>query len=216
MEAGDEFYWDADAQEYVDANGKPVSDDDLRKWILLLLLLIRDNVDKLTERLTAGTLTLEEWAAAIEQELAHLHTALAIVANGGLAQMDGGKWERLATRLDFEITKFRNFVLQIEEGTLSAAQIRARIRLYVNAGWKTFANTVREREIEAGINDEERRVLGGSNHCAVCPEIAGVWAPIGTLLPLGDTPCNVNCLCHFEFRNTASGEQDVDLGIAAD
>lgn len=86
-------------------------------------------------------------------------------------------------------------------------QIVARAKLYAQAARGTY-EAVRGRAAAMVGYNEERRVLAAAEHCARsggtpgCPELAGRWAPIGTLPRIGAATCRSHCRCRFEYRRT--------------
>ena len=85
-----------------------------------------------------------------------------------------------------------------------AGRIIARAKQYAQAARGTY-EAVRGRVAELAGYDEEMRVLHGSDHCDEsdrpgCPQLAGHWAPIGTLPRIGAATCRRHCRCSFRFR----------------
>lgn len=89
-----------------------------------------------------------------------------------------------------------------------AGRIIARVKQYAQAARGTY-ETVRGRVAELAGYTEEMRVLHGNDHCEAsddrpgCPQLAGRWAPIGTLPRIGAATCRRHCRCTFRFRRTA-------------
>lgn len=88
-----------------------------------------------------------------------------------------------------------------------AGRLVARAKLYAQAARGTY-EAVRGRAAQLVGYTEERRVLAAAEHCARsagtpgCPELAGRWAPIGTLPRIGAATCRSHCRCRFEYRRT--------------
>jgi hypothetical protein len=96
------------------------------------------------------------------------------------------------------------FVEQILSGRLTRRAIKARVALYGSATWQIAMNAVRSTAIRSGEFTEEARVLGrGEDHCQPCIDWSldrVGWQPLGSLPPLGESDCLMNCRCHWRFR----------------
>jgi hypothetical protein len=74
------------------------------------------------------------------------------------------------------------------------------MNLYRESGYAALERFERREKINDGYT-EEIRILGAADHCRSCLEYAGMgWQPIGTLPEIGDSECNMNCKCEFEYR----------------
>lgn len=90
-------------------------------------------------------------------------------------------------------------------------RIVTRAELYARAIWGVGVNALRDkilgRVADGGLADdyqinEERRVLGHSEHCPECPDLAAEgWQVLGSLPDIGDTICMAFCHCSFEYRH---------------
>lgn len=101
----------------------------------------------------------------------------------------------------------RNFQSEVRSGAQPPdGTLVARAGQYGRAAWSVGQNTARGvAGVRGGV--EERRILGAEDglNCDECPELAALgWVPFGTLPNLGETPCRMNCRCHFEVKD-ASG-----------
>ena len=86
-------------------------------------------------------------------------------------------------------------------------EFAARAEMYGASVWPAGNNALLRRARGAEIFDEEKRThVGPDRPCDVCVEQEDRgWSPIGTLKPIGDSPCLTSCHCHFSFRNSADG-----------
>src|SRR5437870_11181234 len=148
--------WDAAARRFIDADGKTVERTELRQWIQIVLGRSGSYLNDATTKMLEESLSHEDWALLWVRELKNLHTALAVVANGGRAQMDESRWGALGSKLKFELSHFRdNVYYAYERGDVSADQLAAKAETYAGDGWKTYQNTFSTDESEAGHYDRE-------------------------------------------------------------
>jgi hypothetical protein len=159
-------------------------------------------IEQLTAEYTSGQISIAEWQLGIAYEIKLGHTALTVLANGGVGQMDTAAYGKLGSVLKEKYEYLRDFWLQVERGELSDAEIAVRAQLYSLAGYSTYANAVRALNIKSGEFTEERRVDAGDDSvCDGCAaESAKKWQPIGTLKEIGDCNCMVRCRCGFDYR----------------
>lgn len=195
------WWWNKEKRRYVNrATGEELSRAELRQYVLATLETARDQISDAGGDYNDGDISLTEWQLRVADTVKNLYTALAILAAGGVEQVTPDLLARLALRTGPQYRYLRQFALDIERGDVSPAQLISRSTLYAMAGWSTFENVLRDLEIEAGMAEEMRVLEPGAAHCADCPPIAGFWAPIGSLPDIGDSACQVNCLCEFQYR----------------
>ncbi len=86
----------------------------------------------------------------------------------------------------------------------TAKQFVARAEQYGDAPWGAAQEVNRKRLIRMGDYIEERRIHGKlkDDMCEVCSKaVADGWQPIGTLPRIGDSPCQGNCHCYFQYAD---------------
>ena len=107
----------------------------------------------------------------------------------------------LGSKLKFQYERLAQFGRDVENGTVAKdARMIARAKMYANASISTYENAQRRREKKAG-QSEERSLLHEAEHCESCQEEADKgWVEIGTLIPVGERTCLVNCKCSMEYR----------------
>jgi hypothetical protein len=104
---------------------------------------------------------------------------------------------------------------------VSAAQLLNRSTMYADALYSTHENAILQRERRAGVIEARRILDPEANHCLPdpkrnmrsCPELAEDsegnqldWARIEDVVPIGETPCAVNCRCSIEYRRETAAE----------
>lgn len=198
-----EFSYDARTQRYRnDTSGRFVAWREVRAQVDRVIDSGANRMQALTERLVRGELTVADWMRAMGGEIKTQHLLAAVTARGGWEQMSPSDFGRLGAKLRNEYGYLRRFAEQIARGEIPLdGRVVARSRLYAHAARVEYEQIRRE----AGIYTHERRVLHASESCEDCVEYAARgWRPIGTLPPIGDSRCGVNCRCTFEFKNLSA------------
>lgn len=198
-----EFTWDERIQRYRDvSSGRFVARAEVNAALGRVTDAIADNVRVLAEQLVNGVIGPAEFGIAMAEELKVAHLCAAAVANGGWDRMDQSAWGRVGNVLKNEYSHLRNWVAQIQLGEAPLdGRALVRASMYALQPFATYQSEVRLNHIESGEFTEERRVLDSDNPCVDCISYAADgWQPIGTLPSIGDSQCDGNCRCYFEFR----------------
>jgi hypothetical protein len=136
------------------------------------------------------------------QFIRELFTA-GVLAVAGPDPISHAQQEALDRNVDIQLEYLEDFRRRVvsEQRPLGPAFV-ANAAQYGAATWGNVLEVHRQGIIAVGAKTEEQRVLGQvERHCEVCPGLAdGRWHKIGTLPAIGDTPCRVNCDCHFTYR----------------
>jgi hypothetical protein len=169
-----------------------------------------DLIKEATRNLIAGNIDLAQWQAIMMDAIKSGHITAAALAAGGYAELLYGiemhentivPQAAIVRNTETEVKRqygfLAGFLAVLAAGTFIRAVSRA--ILYPNAARGWFHQVERFSKQLQGY-EEERRVLGIAEHCDDCPKLAGFWAPIGTLPPLGDSECTTHCKCHFRYR----------------
>jgi hypothetical protein len=160
---------------------------------------VGSNIELLTDRFIDGKIDLETWQRGMAREIKDAHVVSAMLGRGGRDQMTQADWGRLGARLREQYRYLNRFAREIANGQLSPAQIRARAAMYARSARTSYFDGLTSAKREAGF-EEEQRVLGVAEHCDDCPPLAGYWAPIGSLPPIGESQCLTNCRCSKKYR----------------
>lgn len=168
--------------------------------------VVKPNIERITERLTNGNINVSQWQAQMQREIKDAHILSVQAGRGGKAVTTQADYGRQGGRLNFEYRRLDLFAAEIasKHGTdqeLTAKQIMARSQLYSRGSRTAYYDGLNAAKEGAGFN-EERRVLGATDHCQVCRDFeAEGWMPIGHF-PSPGTQCEGrhNCGCDKEFR----------------
>lgn len=208
--AGAAWLWSVSKRQYVYAStGRVVPQATIERWLEKAIAHAKSNLRTIGEDLIEGRINRAEWAIRAGAELKNMHRALAMLANGGKAQMTNARWGRLGGKLQRQFAYFNRFAAQVD--ALSAEELQAmhdkflrRLEMYAGAGRNTYWHAARALAQELG-GLMERNVLGASiQSCEGClAEEARGWVQAGELSSPGDRECGSNCNCDIEFKEVA-------------
>jgi len=158
---------------------------------------------ELAEELRSGAITVSQWETSMRDFLRSEYETALILAKGGRENVTFSDWGYEGSLLKKQYQYLSNFAKEISANPTAwmSGRLDARMNMYGNSAYGALEDFQR-REAEAQGYDEEIRHLTPAEHCPDCLDAAEHWEPIGTLPPIGDSVCLVNCKCVFEFRKT--------------
>lgn len=196
------YRWNAGAGRYVDvATGRFIPKQAEVRALDERIKAGIDQVQAVTAGMTRGVVTVAEWQTAVAVELRRMHTQAAALGRGGWQQMTPRDWGHVGRALRDEYAYLRGFAEALASGTLSEAQINARVSQYVNGIWSRYWRGETSAMQGAGMT-EERRILTPAEHCKDCEGYAAQgWQPLGSLPEPGEgSVCGHNCRCIKVYR----------------
>lgn len=203
------FQWSISRQVYLySTTGNVVPRDLIRGWQEAAVSKAAQNLEAIAKLRQAEQINNAEWVIRSGEELKNLHRALAMVAQGGRAQMTAEAWGYVGGILRREFGLLNTFATALdnipEDATLTDEFVR-RARSYAAAAYATYENSILNRERGNGANEWEKRNLElGASHCATCiSESDKNEQPVGSLKRIGDSECNAGCRCWFTFGKWA-------------
>lgn len=183
-------------------DGKPIPPASIRKMVLATIERAKKRMRGIAAQLVNGTINRPAWFLASRNEVKQMHTALAMVAQGGRAQMNAGSWGRAGQMIRSEINYLRGFERDIANGVRSEVQILADAIKYSDAGYKLYSNMVLTRERELGTGYARRVLDESAAHCEDCPELATEeFVPITEVAEIGASSCGSFCRCDLEYAD---------------
>jgi hypothetical protein len=134
------------------------------------------------------------------QELKDGYINSYVPGRGGIQNMTQRDWGIVGRIIRDKYEYVRNFMADIQAGTLSEAQLIERWQLYYNNMVQGYWAGDMEANRAAG-KTEMRRTLNSKVPCGECQNYAGYWDKIGNIpLPTERCACKANCLCTVEYR----------------
>jgi len=114
----------------------PINDKSKSNLIQIRTNIFNDSAEVLAEQVYTGEITIGAWEESMKQAIRGLHTSVAAIAKGGWDNMSFSEWGRLGTPLRNQYKYLHGFAETIfaKKDTISLNAIKARARLYGNAG----------------------------------------------------------------------------------
>ena len=200
------YTWEPKMLRYRDSStGRFVPRERIFAELNKVIALSDRRILSLAHAFQRGDLSLRAFKAGMRDEVKALHVATAVVANGGVRQMDAGKWGEVGARLRREFSFLNDFASELASGRLarSSGRVRSRARAYVANARISFWQTTIRRLKETGRSFQVRRRMGGvlTEHCRGCRrEARRGWVSVDALAPIGSQECRWFCRCYLEIR----------------
>lgn len=143
-------------------------------------------------------------------ELRRLHLQNSALGAGGFERLGPREYGRTGQLLRGDYERLTNLARGIADGTVSLPQALNRVHGYVGTARSNYLHAERDAAHQAatlrGVQLQERRRLGPSEHCADCVRYAGQgWQPLGTLpVPGEGSVCSRNCRCSLERQEVTA------------
>ena len=129
-----EWTWDGD--RYRDLTGRSIDADQVREWALESIRKSSDAVAELARLLAEGKLSQDDWQRLMQDEIKDKYIALFLLGLGGLALFGTEDIALLVGLLSGQFEYLARFAAEVDG--LSAAQIEARARMYVESAWQSY------------------------------------------------------------------------------
>lgn len=198
------YTFDVAAQRYRLPNGRFLNVGAALRSLEKDLARLTERTDQLADDYRAGRISLDDWRFQMMDTIKHVQMGSATLAKGGRQRMGPEDNGRVGQLIREQYGFLEQWVRDIQSGEAPIdGRLTSRARLYVAAGRPTYV-AVQRVEAEADGFTEERSVAKEGEHCDLClAEEAKDWQPIGTLVPIGERTCLVNCKCTMEYRKGA-------------
>lgn len=150
-----------------------------------------------------GRINLDSLRTRTQEIIRRGALAATVVGVGGVGNVTENTLVAVQRQLSSQFSFLDGFISELSTRELTQRD-RARILQYGNSA-HTIAQTARRQfsiDIYGDGELEERRFLGGAEHCEDCVALAAEgWVPFGTLPPIGEgTVCRENCHCTIVVR----------------
>ncbi len=156
---------------------------------------------RLTNMLSSGDITLDQWQQSVREALKLAHVQAAIIGNGGKDNMQSADWGRIGQRLRAEYRYLEGFARDLLAGSISAPMALARIGMYSQAVRGSYWEGSAIRQERQGYSLMRRILDPQAKHCDDCLRFAGRGVvPIGSLpMPGQRCACMSNCKCRVQY-----------------
>ena len=182
------WFWNEAAKRYQWRNGSArfLSHETVMGYVTESLATAGSAMDLLAEYVAEGLLSVGDWRMLVRQELKKEYIRQYLLGRGGLGQMAYADWGSIGGMLKEQYRWLDGFLDEVAAGRLSEAQIRSRLRMYVNSARQAFERA------------RTRAIMGWEVHLPAYPGD-------------GSTACLSNCGCEWRIE-VAEDENGVQIG----
>lgn len=158
-----------------------------------------------------GGMSLGEWQQQMVGAIKSSQVAGGVAAAGGLEAVTPGVLAEIERGIQKQLEYLANFADALANGMALDGGVCRLMKMYLNSSRGTYHAVHSLVAIERGF-DLELNVLGaGEAHCqggkSCVAETDKGWQPIGSGTPIGSRTCLSNCLCHWRYMNSLTGEE---------
>jgi hypothetical protein len=172
--------------------------------------ITRAELAETLDRFARGRIDTATLRSSLQDALRREALASAVIGVGGVGNLTEATLTAVRRQLTAAFDLLDGFIKDIDPRPVVKRDY-ARLAMFGNAAHTIAQTAQRQFKLDALAEDtqilEERRVLGGGEHCDDCVELAAQdWQEAGTLPPIGqDTVCGNSCKCTIETRIKGSG-----------
>lgn len=162
----------------------------------------RGVVNNYAASVVGGQISPSDWNTRMREEIKGEYIRQYLLGRGGRGSMTDEDFGSIGGMLADQYRYLDSFAAEVAAGNLSEAQIAARARMYVNSAREAYERG--HYRAVSGTHDEVRWMLGDSEHCSDCEDLAAVgWQSMDALSTYpgaGATACLTNCKCSLDYR----------------
>lgn len=150
--------------------------------------------------LLGGKIGFDRWQREQLERIKTVHAQQVMLGSGGYDRTSPEQFLELGRDLkNNHYPRFRAFAIEMSEGRLSAAQIKARLKQYYQASNSSYSKGNIASQVRSGIRLGRRELGGCGVSCAECIGYAGLgWLPLEKIVPIGVAcSCGGNCCCRI-------------------
>ena len=199
-----DWTWDQDSKQYENTDtGEIIADDALLMIRDELIYIWHDRIRELAQQLVDGEVTIQSWLLRMQEEIISVYADEYMLSKGGYNALFEPDITILAEILLEQYTYLQDFAADIQQGTLSQAQIGNRSELYIESATQAHERGKARRhgidlpaypadgsqdcmtrcKCHWNINETEERVNAywtldpSAEHCDTCVANSQDWAP---------------------------------------
>lgn len=171
----------------------------------------KPDVEAICNELREGGMGLGEWQQQMVGMIKASQVAAGVAAAGGMASLTPGVIAEIERNIREQLEYLNNFANGIADGMKLDGTVCRLMKMYLSAARGTY-HAVEGFLLGLGGFDLELNVLGaGEAHCqggeSCIAETDKGWQARGTGTPIGSRTCLSNCLCHWRYKNSLTGEE---------
>lgn len=163
----------------------------------------RSAIEKTMTEYARGKIPIATLKTNLQAVIRRQALAAAVIGVGGVGNLTDNVLQAVQRQLSVQFEKLDGFINRLSERELTQRD-RATSLLYANSSHMISQTAQRQFNFDTygEENLEERRFLGGSEHCDDCIAYAAEgWVPAGSLPAPGEgSVCGASCRCTLETR----------------
>jgi hypothetical protein len=201
--------WRESAARFADSDsGSFVSEARVRALVDAVADQTSATMAAASERLLAGELSLGAWQAQMQAAIRTSHVAVAVLANGGAAQMTNVQWLVTARDVKAQYAYLRQFAADVASGRQPLNRtIVSRSAMYGQHVRVLYEQIRSDAAIGLGVT-QSRNVLHAQESCSDCRALtARGWMPAAEMTPIGSRRCLSMCRCVILRRRRPVGDE---------
>jgi hypothetical protein len=193
------IYSARDAQYY--RGTTPLNTTDLQRRVMAEQAQNAARMQRLTDRMVAGDVSLEQWQRDLGRDIVRSHTRMAQAGAGTAGRLTPEHLERLRRQIGGDLDGLAKLAQGIADGEISERMARYRAGRYGYSAGASFWDAENQSKSD-GRWMAMRRLDPSALHCPSCPGLASNgWVPAGDVTPVGvDCECRGRCRCRIEYR----------------
>jgi len=171
---------------------------------------VENPVATLNTMLADKRLSVADWQTGFARQIKNAYAQQAMLAAGGREQMTPRLWGMVGGSVREQYNYLKDFAKQIESGSLTAAQIEARTKMYLNSSREVYWRVQDMQARDQGMTQERWHAVGDDSTCGPCSDADAMgWQNLGFFAQpgsgnviAGQTTCLglTNCRCTKEYR----------------
>lgn len=191
--------------------GRIMSYATLREQVNIMITESNDVALTLSALVKEGNISLNDWYAAMRQEIKDNYITQYLAGRGGLERMTYSDWGSVGGMIKEQYGYLSNFYNDIATQDLSVGEIYNRARMYLNSSREAFSRASYREAVDRGYMMHKWVRNPSKENCEDCTILEDMGA-IDILTPFmspskgvpcipgsGDTLCLTSCQCHEEF-----------------
>lgn len=183
----------------------PLTTTDLQRRVLIEQAQNQARMQRLTDRMVAGDVSLEQWQRAMGRDIVRSHFRMAQSGAGTAGQLTPDHLERLRRQIVADLDGLANLAQGIADGEISEKMARYRAGRYGYSAGASFFDAQHQSHLD-GRWMARRMLDPAADHCPDCPGLARPdWIPAAEVTPVGVAcRCRGRCRCRVEYRMALS------------
>lgn len=195
------FTFDIARHAYVNANGSPLTQAELRAYVNVAVKSAKAEARAIAEAFVEHQ-NSAELITSLKELIRNENLAMIMIANGGREQMTQSLYGRAGNVIKDQYGYADRLGRLIDNGDLTnfGEGFLNRVESYGNSGLFTFEGFYRDGMIDAGMTMAANELGGSAQSCDECQSLSDASPmSVDDMVPIGDRTCSVGCNCSVTY-----------------